>query len=72
MNGYMSRSPLLSPDENTVVGVNNTHSDNGEKCTERGTPVRAPNARRTGLDPEGFATQVAVVLLALSRTASDT
>jgi hypothetical protein len=31
--GY-SGSPLLSPDENTVVGLNNTHNTDGGKCTE--------------------------------------
>lgn len=29
-----SGSPLLSPDENTVMGINNTHNTDGEKCTE--------------------------------------
>jgi hypothetical protein len=36
--GY-SGSPLLSPDENTVLGINNTHNDSGEKCTESNPPA---------------------------------
>jgi V8-like Glu-specific endopeptidase len=55
--GY-SGSPLLSPDENTVLGVNNTHNDNGEKCTESNPCEVDPSGTITAVQGRSYGQQV--------------
>jgi secreted trypsin-like serine protease len=55
----LSGAPLIANDGHTVIGVHNTHSESGERCTEDNPCEVAQNGQRTAVEGRAYGQQVA-------------
>ena len=62
----MSGSPLLSPDGTTVVGVHNTHNDDGAECTDDNPCEVSPDGTVTSVKGRAYGQQVDMIAACLT------
>ncbi|MBZ6097164.1 trypsin-like serine protease [Streptomyces olivaceus] len=56
-----SGSALLAPDGDTVVGIHNTHNDNGEQCTDNNPCEVGPDGEATSHQGRSYGQQVHMI-----------
>ncbi|MFI5586432.1 trypsin-like serine protease [Amycolatopsis sp. NPDC051758] len=61
----MSGSALLAPDGTTVVGIHNTHNDDGGPCTDDNPCEVGPDGTVTSVRGRGYGQQVAGIVACL-------
>ncbi|MFI1770006.1 trypsin-like peptidase domain-containing protein, partial [Streptomyces sp. NPDC020800] len=65
-HGY-SGSPLLAPDNTTIVGIHNTHNDDGQQCTNDNPCEVATDGTVTSTKGRGYGQQVNMITACLPR-----
>ncbi len=63
----MSGSALLAPDGTTVVGIHNTHNDDGEQCTDDNPCEVGPDGAVTSVQGRGYGQQVHMITACLTK-----
>ncbi|MFF0164128.1 trypsin-like serine protease [Streptomyces sp. NPDC005263] len=62
-----SGSALLAPDGTTVVGIHNTHNDDGEQCTDNNPCEVGPNGEVTSTKGRSYGQQVDMITGCLAK-----